>query len=68
MVLVHEMNPDIFFQQRTALHAAARGGHMDIVAYLVDKQPDIIDMQDIDGVSTTDALLYFFIRHACSYS
>ena len=42
--------------QRTALHAAVRGGHKDIVEYLVGKKPDIINMQDEDGVSTIDGV------------
>ena len=54
----------ISLHQKISLHAAARGGHKDIVRYLVDKKPDIIDMQDKGGVSYRDALLYLFIRLA----
>lgn len=45
--------------QRTALHAAVRGDHKDIVEYLVDKKPDIINKQDKDGVSTMEEIFVF---------
>ena len=53
--------------QRTALHAAVRGGHKDImiVKYLVGKKSDIINMHDndevstVDGVSTVEAMFVF---------
>ena len=40
----------------TPLHMAASGNHIDIVRHLVEKRASI-DIQDIHGVSTIDALL-----------
>ena len=39
--------------QRTPLHAAAEGGHVDVVKYLVDKGADV-DTKDGIGVNTAD--------------
>lgn len=38
------------------MHAAVRGDHKDIAEYLVDKKPNIINMQDKEGVSTVDRI------------